>query len=38
MEQMATSRIMWSFAKEHFLASPKKEQTKKTPKRLLYFK
>lgn len=35
MEQMATSRIMWSFAKEHFFAFPKKggEPTR----RFLYF-
>lgn len=33
---MATSTIMWSFAKEHFYASPKKnKQTKKkNPKNL----
>jgi len=30
MEQMAVSRVIWSFAKEHFFASPKKnKQTKK---------
>lgn len=36
MEQMAVSRVIWSFAKEHFFASPKKNKQK--TKRLLYFK